>query len=110
MLAGADPQLVDAAIRALKGSVLVGPGPAKLTTDPPFRQTTDVIAAARVKGLPTAEMEDCCALLACPNTKQGGALLGTVTNATGSQTRTLRREKHREQTRRCPFQKRRRRI
>lgn len=55
--AEANPVIVDAAIRALKGAGLRAHVGASWTTDAPFRETPTAIAAARAKGILAVEME-----------------------------------------------------
>ena len=53
----ADPKLVAAAARALKARGVDAVTGASWTTDAPFRETADAIAAARAKGILAVEME-----------------------------------------------------
>jgi len=55
--AGADPRLVETAIRALTEAGLRAHVGTSWTTDAPFRETAAAIAAARAKGALTVEME-----------------------------------------------------
>jgi uridine phosphorylase len=81
--AQADPQLVEAAIRALKGSGFPAHVGASWTTDAPFRETTEAIAAARARGLLAVEME-AAALYAFARTRNAAVLcLAQITNTMG---------------------------
>jgi len=53
----ADPDLVARAVRALADSGVTAMAGASWTTDAPFRETADAIAAARAKGILAVEME-----------------------------------------------------
>lgn len=53
----ADPQLVALAAQALKGEGIKVATGSSWTTDAPFRETADAIAAARAKGILAVEME-----------------------------------------------------
>jgi len=83
IFAEADPKIVAAATAALKEAGLrpiVGPS---WTTDAPFRETADAVAAARAKGVLAVEME--AAALYAFARKQGVAVLclAHVTNTMG---------------------------
>jgi uridine phosphorylase len=81
--AQADPQLVHAAIHALKGSGLsahVGPS---WTTDAPFRETAEAITAARVRGLLAVEMEAAALYAFAQKRSEAVLCLAQVTNMMG---------------------------
>ena len=79
----ADPHLVATAVRALRNSgmqVYVGPS---WTTDAPFRETAEAVAAASAKGILAVEME-AAALYAFARRRNKAVLcLAHVTNAMG---------------------------
>jgi purine-nucleoside phosphorylase len=54
---GADPKLVSSAARALEAKGVNAVIGASWTTDAPFRETAEAIAAARAKGILAVEME-----------------------------------------------------
>jgi uridine phosphorylase len=81
--AQADPQLVKAAIHALKGSGLpahVGPS---WTTDAPFRETAEAITAARARGLLAVEMEAAALYTFAQKRDKAVLCLAQVTNTMG---------------------------
>ncbi|MGA8613386.1 MAG: nucleoside phosphorylase [Xanthobacteraceae bacterium] len=79
----ADPQLVDAAIRALNASGLpahVGPS---WTSDAPFRETAEAIAAARARGLLAVEMEAAALYTFARKRNMAVLCLAQITNTMG---------------------------
>ncbi len=81
--AEADPRLVAAAIRALRDADLpahVGPS---WTTDAPFRETAEAIAAARAKGLLAVEMEAAALYTFARKRSKAVLCLAQVTNTMG---------------------------
>jgi uridine phosphorylase len=83
MFAEADPHLVAAAMAALQTEGLRAVAGPSWTTDAPFRETADAIAAARSKGVLAVEME--AAALYAFARKRGASVLclAHVTNAMG---------------------------
>jgi len=81
--AEADPRLVAMAATALQGNELRAVVGASWTTDAPFRETAEAIAAARAKGVLTVEME-AAALYAFGHATGASVLcLAQVTNTMG---------------------------
>ncbi len=83
IFAGADPQLIARAERALKEAGLrtyVGP---TWTTDAPFRETAEAIAAARAKGVLAVEMEAAALYTLARRRNKAVLCLAQVTNTMG---------------------------
>jgi uridine phosphorylase len=81
--AQADPQLVNAAIHALKGSGLAAHVGPSWTTDAPFRETAEAITAARAKGLLAVEMEAAALYAFAQKRNEAVLCLAQVTNTMG---------------------------
>jgi uridine phosphorylase len=81
--AEADPQIVATAMRALKNAGLRAYVGSSWTTDAPFRETAEALAAARAKGVLAVEME-AAALYTFARTRNKAVLcLAYVTNTMG---------------------------
>jgi uridine phosphorylase len=81
--AGADPQLIARAAKAMEGQkprCVVGPS---WTTDAPFRETSEAIEAARAKGILAVEMEAAALYTFARTTGTSLLCLAHVTNTMG---------------------------
>lgn len=79
----ADPALVAVAETALKGGSLQVLTGASWTTDAPFRETADAIAAARAKGVLSVEMEAAALYTFARATRRQVLCIAHVTNTMG---------------------------
>jgi uridine phosphorylase len=79
----ADARLVEAAMRALRGIGINAVAGSSWTTDAPFRETADAIAAARAEGALAVEMESAALYAFARATGAKVLCLAHVTNAMG---------------------------